>query len=337
MRCATPSIRTIVNSLLLEVSGLTTTFRTSRGAICPVDGVSFAVPEGGAVGIVGESGSGKSLTALSILRLLPDNGVIAAGQVRFGGVDLTQLGSRDMRAIRGKSIGMVFQEPMTSLNPVLPVGAQVAESLTLHGICGMSEARLRAVEMLRRVGLPDSARRAADYPHQLSGGMRQRVMIASALICRPRLLIADEPTTALDVTIQAQILDLLRRMRAELGTAIMLITHDLGVIAEFVDTVVVMYAGRVVERADVARLFRAPGHPYTEALLRAVPRLREVRHRLAQIPGTVPSPAGFPNGCRFHARCPEARPLCAERAPPDVSLSPTQMAACWKHLDFVAP
>jgi len=322
---------------VLEVSGLTTAFRTARGPIRPVDGVSFSVPPGGAVGIVGESGSGKSVTALSILRLLPDNAAIEAGRVLFDGTDLAGLDAGTMRRVRGRAIGMVFQEPMTSLNPVLTVGEQVAESLLLHGICNGREARARAIEMLARVGLADPARRFADYPHQMSGGQRQRVMIAAALVSRPRLLIADEPTTALDVTIQAQILDILRRMRAKLGTAILLITHDLGVIAEFVESVVVMYAGRVVERADVASLFRAPGHPYTAGLLRAVPRIRDVRHRLAQIPGLVPAPTSFPSGCRFHPRCPEVRPLCAERAPPEFALSPTQSAACWKHNGFVAP
>jgi oligopeptide/dipeptide ABC transporter ATP-binding protein len=324
-----------VNSApLLEVRGLSTVFRAGRGIVRPIENVSFSVPSGGAVGIVGESGSGKSVTALSILRLLPESARIESGRILFDGTDLAGLTTQAMTDIRGRSIGMVFQEPMTSLNPVMPVGRQVGESLTLHGVCGPDEARTRAIDMLRRVGLADPERRADDYPHQMSGGMRQRVMIAGALICRPRLLIADEPTTALDVTIQAQILDILRRMRTELGSAIVLITHDLGVIAEFVETVVVMYAGRVVERADVATLFRAPGHPYTAGLLRAVPRVREVQRRLYQIPGTVPSPAKFPTGCRFHPRCGEARPICAEHAPPDFALSPTQSAACWKHVDF---
>jgi peptide/nickel transport system ATP-binding protein len=332
-----PSIPITVNSPLLDVRGLTTGFRTGGGQIRPVQDVSFSVQSGGAVGIVGESGSGKSVTALSIMRLLPESASIEAGSIHFDGTDLAGLDARGMDNIRGRAIGMVFQEPMTSLNPVLQVGDQVAESLTLHGMCSAAEARARAVEMLRRVGLSDPARRALDYPHQMSGGMRQRVMIAGALVCRPRLLIADEPTTALDVTIQAQILDILRRMREELGTAIVLITHDLGVIAEFVESVVVMYAGCVVERADVASLFRSPGHPYTVGLLRAVPRMRDVQRRLYQIPGTVPPPTRYPRGCRFAPRCSEARGLCSELAPPEIALSATQSAACWKHLDFMPP
>ncbi len=323
-----------MNNPLLQVEGLTTAFRAGGALIRPVQDVSFSVAQGGALGIVGESGSGKSVTALSILRLLPDTARIETGRILFDGTDLATAG---MTSVRGRDIGMVFQEPMTSLNPVLRVGDQVAESLTLHNICPPAEARARAIDMLRRVGLSDPERRAQDYPHQMSGGMRQRVMIAGALVCRPRLLIADEPTTALDVTIQAQILDILRRMRAELGTAIVLITHDLGVIAEFVESVVVMYAGRVVERADVASLFRNPGHPYTTGLLRAVPRLHDVQRRLYQIPGNVPPPTRFPPGCRFAPRCAEARPICTEHVPPEIALSPSQSAACWKHTGFARP
>jgi oligopeptide/dipeptide ABC transporter ATP-binding protein len=318
-----------VSSPLLSVEGLTTAFRLRAGGIRPVQDVTFSIPQGGAVGIVGESGSGKSVTALSIMRLLADNAVIEAGRILFEGQDLTQLDEQAMQRLRGQAIGMIFQEPMTSLNPLIPIGAQIAESLTLHNICGSTEAQKRAVDLLTRVGIPDPARRALDYPHSMSGGMRQRVMIAIALACQPRLLICDEPTTALDVTIQAQILDLLRRLRAELGTAILLITHDLGVIAEFVETVVVMYAGRVVERADTRTLFRAPAHPYTKGLLRAVPRVDAVHARLDQIAGTVPGPANFPTGCRFHPRCPLAMPICAEQAPPMRRISDTQDAACW--------
>ena len=322
---------------VLEVSHLTTVIRMREGAIRPVQDVSFSVPAGGAVGIVGESGSGKSLAALSIMRLLPEAATIEAGRILFEGDDLAALSESRLQGLRGRAIGMVFQEPMTALNPLLRVGDQVAESLLLHRICPPHEARARAIEMLTRVGISDPAHRAADYPHQMSGGMRQRVMIAAALACRPRLLIADEPTTALDVTIQAQILDLLRRLRTELGTAIVLITHDLGVVAEFVDSVVVMYAGGVVERADVRALFRSPAHPYTEGLLRAVPRVHATTHRLRQIPGTVPSPATLPTGCRFHPRCSEARPLCARHAPPEIAITPTQAAACWKHTGFAGP
>jgi oligopeptide/dipeptide ABC transporter ATP-binding protein len=320
---------------LLEVRGLSTEFRGRRGTVRAVDRVSLTVPRGGAVGVVGESGSGKSVTALSVMRLLAEPaGHIAEGQILFEGTDLATLGPRQMDALRGQSIAMIFQEPMTSLNPVLRVGDQIAESVLLHGRGGRAEAQARAVEMLRLVGIPDPARRAADYPHQMSGGMRQRVMIAIALACDPKLLIADEPTTALDVTIQAQILDLLRRLRERLGTAIMLITHDLGVVAEFVDEVVVMYAGRVVERADVASLFREPGHPYTEGLLRSIPRMGTSAHRLSQIRGSVPSPAAFPPGCRFHPRCDQAQPICARLVPPLFQAGPGHVAACWRHTGF---
>jgi oligopeptide/dipeptide ABC transporter ATP-binding protein len=320
---------------LLEVRGLSTEFRGRRGTVRALDRVSLSVPRGGAVGVVGESGSGKSVTALSVMRLLAEPaGHIAEGQILFEGTDLATLGPRQMDALRGQSIAMIFQEPMTSLNPVLRVGDQIAESVLLHGRGGRAEARARAVEMLRLVGIPDPARRVADYPHQMSGGMRQRVMIAIALACDPKLLIADEPTTALDVTIQAQILDLLRRLRERLGTAIMLITHDLGVVAEFVDEVVVMYAGRVVERADVASLFRAPGHPYTEGLLRSIPRMGTSARRLSQIRGSVPSPTAFPPGCRFHPRCDQAQPICARLVPPLFQVAPGHAAACWRHADF---
>jgi oligopeptide/dipeptide ABC transporter ATP-binding protein len=320
---------------LLDVRGLSTEFRGRRGTVRAVDRVSLSVPRGGAVGVVGESGSGKSVTALSVMRLLAEPaGHIAEGQILFEGTDLATLGPREMDALRGQSIAMIFQEPMTSLNPVLRVGDQIAESVLLHGRGGRAEAKARAVEMLRLVGIPDPARRAADYPHQMSGGMRQRVMIAIALACDPRLLIADEPTTALDVTIQAQILDLLRRLREQLGTAIMLITHDLGVVAEFVDEVVVMYAGRVVERADVASLFRQPGHPYTEGLLRSIPRMGTSARRLSQIRGAVPSPTAFPPGCRFHPRCDQAQPICAKLVPPLFEIGTGHAAACWRHTGF---
>jgi oligopeptide/dipeptide ABC transporter ATP-binding protein len=322
---------------LLEISGLTAEFHTRRGAIRAVEDVSFTVPRGGAIGIVGESGSGKSVTALSILRLLSEPaGRITAGSIRFDGRELTTLSEHEMEALRGQSIAMIFQEPMTSLNPVFHIGEQIAESITLHESCSRSVARRRAVEMLRLVGIADPAARAADYPHQLSGGMRQRVMIAIALACNPKLLIADEPTTALDVTIQAQILDLLRRLRQELGTAILLITHDLGVIAEFVDEVVVMYAGRVVEHGPVRELFRSPQHPYTEGLLRSTPRMEAKARRLRQIPGTVPSPVAFPGGCRFHPRCPQAQAICSELQPPDFLRGEGHHAACWRHSDFNA-
>jgi len=319
---------------LLEVRDLTTAFQTRRGKVRVIDGVSFVVPAGGAVGIVGESGSGKSITALSIMRLLPEAARIEAGEIRLGGTELTHLTERQMQALRGASMAMVFQEPMSSLNPVFRIGDQIAESVLLHQDVGRAAARTRAIEMLRLVGIADPTRRAYEHPHQLSGGMRQRVMIAIALACNPKLLIADEPTTALDVTIQAQILDLLRRLRAQLSTAVVLITHDLGVVAGFVDEVVVMYAGRVVERADVASLFVAPAHPYTRGLLRAMPRLTQAARRLNEIPGTVPNPAAPPTGCRFHPRCPDRQSICRELVPPLFHLSPGHDAACWRHNDF---
>jgi len=330
---------------ILELRGLTTSFRTRQGRVRAIDGISFSVPRGGSVGIVGESGSGKSVTALSILRLLPEPaGRIDAGEILFEGRNLVPLPERDMQAVRGSAIGMIFQEPMTSLNPVFRIGDQIAESITLHQgghqgghqSGGRAAAHARAIELLRLVGIADPEQRVADFPHQLSGGMRQRVMIAIAIACNPRLLIADEPTTALDVTIQAQVLELLLDLRCRLGIAMLLITHDLGVIAEQVDDVVVMYAGRVVEQADVATLFRAPGHPYTAALLQAMPRMERRTRRLDQIPGAVPSPAAFPAGCRFHPRCPEARAICTTHQPPDFSLAPGHVAACWKHSGYVA-
>jgi oligopeptide/dipeptide ABC transporter ATP-binding protein len=320
---------------ILDVRHLVTEFRSKRGSVRAVENVSFAVPRGGAVGIVGESGSGKSVTALSILRLLAEPaGHIVGGEILFEGMDLTRLSHDQMEHLRGQSIAMVFQEPMTSLNPVFRIGDQIAESVLLHQDVSRAAARARAIEMLRLVGIPDPTRRAVDYPHQMSGGMRQRVMIAIALACNPKLLIADEPTTALDVTIQAQILDLLRRLREQLGTAIMLITHDLGVVAEFVDDVVVMYAGRVVERADVASLFRAPRHPYTDGLLRSIPRLTDTAPRLSQIRGSVPSLTTFPPGCRFHPRCDEAQAICKNLVPPEIPLASGHAVACWKYNDF---
>ena len=325
---------------LLEVRRLSTAFHSRRGAVRVLDDVSFAVPAGSAVCIVGESGSGKSVTALSIMGLLPQpTGIIEAGEIRFDGRDLVKLSERQMDDIRGQQVAMVFQEPMTSLNPVFRIGEQVAESLLLHRRARGREARSKAVEMLHRVGIPDPRRRFDDYPHQMSGGMRQRVMIAIALACEPRLLIADEPTTALDVTIQAQILDLLRRLREQMGTAILFITHDLGVVAEFAQRVVVMYAGQVVETAEVHSLFRRPQHPYTVALLRAMPRVRAQTRRLVQIPGTVPSPAAFPTGCRFHPRCPDAQSICRSLAPPRFPVGDEHDAACWKHSEYrvVAP
>jgi peptide/nickel transport system ATP-binding protein len=295
-----------------------------------VDGVSFAVPAGGALGIVGESGSGKSVTSLSILRLIPSPpGRIVSGRIAFQGTDLLALPESQMPEIRGRDIAMIFQEPMSSLNPVMSIGDQIAEAVWLHERLSRRECRARAIEMLGLVGIPAPAERLGAFPHQFSGGMRQRVMIAMALVCNPKLLIADEPTTALDVTIQAQVLELMKKLRRTLGTAILIISHDLGVIAEIAERVVVMYAGRVVESADIRTIFRRPGHPYTRGLLQSIPRLDDERRRLYQIAGSVPVAGALPKGCPFHPRCPERRPICAEQAPPMVDLGDGQSAACW--------
>jgi oligopeptide/dipeptide ABC transporter ATP-binding protein len=315
---------------LLELHDLRTVFETADATVHAVDGVSFRLPSGGTLGIVGESGCGKSVMALSILRLLPSPpGRIAGGQIMFEGRDLRALSEREMRALRGKSIAMVFQEPMTSLNPVYTVGRQVAEVLELHEGLRGRDAHARAIESLKMVGIPAPERRVDSYPHELSGGMRQRVMIAMAIACRPKLLIADEPTTALDVTIQAQILDLLARLRAELGMGIMLITHDLGVVSEFVDEVLVMYAGKVVEHAPAAALFAAPLHPYTKGLLASVPGLDKGRRRLVTIEGMVPNLAALPAGCRFRDRCPEAVSRCAVQEPPLLEVAHGRRVACF--------
>jgi peptide/nickel transport system ATP-binding protein len=322
---------------LLEVENLQTHFRTPEGVNRAVDGVSFSVGEGETLAIVGESGCGKSVTASSILRLIPEPPGKIAGAIRFAGKDLLQLSDREMRRIRGKDISMIFQEPMTSLNPVLSVGRQLRETLKVHqGLEGQGLERqaadARAEEMLALVGIPEPRRRLSEYPHQLSGGMRQRVMIAIALACSPKLLIADEPTTALDVTIQAQILDLMRNLKHRVGAAIVLITHDLGVVAEVAERVMVMYAGRKVEEAPVADLFRAPRHPYTQGLLGAVPKLGSSlageATRLAEIPGLVPSLKTRIQGCVFANRCPQATDLCRSIAPALALKAPGHVAAC---------
>ncbi|MFT8242485.1 ABC transporter ATP-binding protein [Roseomonas sp. BN140053] len=326
---------------LLSVEMLQTHFRTPDGVNRAVDGVSFTVRAGETVAIVGESGCGKSVTAMSVLRLIPEPPGRIAGAIRFEGRDLLQLSDREMRAIRGNEISMIFQEPMTSLNPVLTVGRQIGETLRLHqGLDGRA-AEARAVEMLTLVGIPEPRRRVREYPHQLSGGMRQRVMIAMALACNPKLLIADEPTTALDVTIQAQILDLMRDLKQRVGAAIVLITHDLGVVAEVAERVIVMYAGRVVEQAAVGPLFRAPRHPYTQGLLGAVPRLGSslegTATRLAEIPGQVPSLKARIEGCVFASRCPHATELCRAVPPALEGKAPGHLAAChYAHRDAVA-
>ena len=308
-----------------------THFASERGEVHAVDGVDLSLERGRTLGIVGESGCGKSVTALSIMGLVPQPpGRIAGGEVLFEGEDLLQAPARRMRDLRGDKLSMIFQEPMTSLNPAFPAGDQVAEALLRHRKISPKEARDQAVEMLRKVRIPSPERRARDYPHQLSGGMRQRVMIAMALACDPRLLIADEPTTALDVTIQAQILELMRLLRAELATAIILITHDLGVIAELADDVIVMYAGKVVERCAAERLFAEPQHPYTIGLLGSIPRLHLAQARLSAIEGVVPDPVAFPQGCRFHPRCPFAVDKCRAEVPPLIKVSENHEAACWR-------
>ena len=315
---------------LLDVRDLSVSFATSRDRVPVLDGVSLAVREGEAVGLVGESGSGKSVTALSILGLLGEQGKVDGGHVLFEGRDLLTLSEREWLEVRGRRIAMVFQEPMTSLNPLLPVGFQVAEVLEEHLGLGRRAAGARAVELFRDVGIPDPARRVADYPHQLSGGMRQREVIAMAMACRPRLLIGDEPTTALDVTIQAQILALLRDLGRAAGTAVLLISHDLGVVAALASRVVVMYAGQVVEEAPTRELFREPRHPYTRLLLQVAPRVREKRERLSAIAGSIPPPSALPVGCRFHPRCPDAIPLCREAAPSLEPHGPDRRVRCWR-------
>jgi peptide/nickel transport system ATP-binding protein len=348
---------------LLEIRELVTEFRTEQGTVRAVDGVSFEVPRRGTVGVVGESGCGKSVTALSIMRLIAPPGRIASGQVRYGGVDLLALPPAEMRAIRGNRIAMIFQEPMTSLNPVFTVGDQVGEAVRLHQKKSRRDARRIAIEMFRLVGIPSPEERVDAYPHQLSGGMRQRVMIAMALACKPDLLIADEPTTALDVTIQAQILDLLRSLQAELGMSILLITHDLGVVAETCDEVIVMYAGRVVERAKAAELFAHPRHPYTAGLLRSVPSYGEAaegadadgvgvggggasavpaqsgerarRPRLLEIKGMVPPLTALPKGCKFVDRCAYAQERCRAEEPALLPIGPSQVR-CHFPLEAVA-
>jgi peptide/nickel transport system ATP-binding protein len=306
---------------LLEVQDLRTFFHAEGTVARAVDGVSFTVGPGETLAIVGESGSGKSVTSLSIMRLVPiPPGEIAGGRVLFRGRDLLALPEPEMRHIRGNEIGMIFQEPMSSLNPLLTVGEQIAEVVRLHQGLGRTAARQRAIEMLGRVNIPDPERRAREYPHRLSGGMRQRVMIAMALACRPALLIADEPTTALDVTIQAQILHLIRALQIEMSMSVLFITHNLGVVAQVADRVAVMYAGRIVEQGDVRTVFAAPLHPYTRALLRSIPRVeavgRDPSHRLLSIPGQVPSPVALPPGCSYAPRCPLADDVCRTAMPP---------------------
>ena len=316
---------------VLEVSGLTTVFRTRTGIVRAVQDLSFSVEAGETLAIVGESGCGKTMTALSLMRLVPTPpGEITAGTVKVAGTDLLALDEASMRKMRGTQIAMIFQEPMTALNPLFTIGRQIAEMVSLHENVSRRAANARAVEMLHQVRIPAPERRAREYPHQLSGGMRQRAMIAMALACKPKVLIADEPTTALDVTIQAQVLDLIDDLRKELGTAVVLITHDLGVVAETADRMIVMYAGRKVEEGRTKDLFADPCHPYLQGLLASVPRLGAAgSERLREIPGIVPALSDLPKGCAFAPRCPSAIGICQDAIPPLETKRPDHTAACW--------
>jgi len=317
-------------SALLAVHNLKTYFATDDGDARAVDGVSFEIGEGETLALVGESGCGKSVTALSLLRLIPNPpGRIVGGSITMEGTDLLALRESEMRAIRGNRISMIFQEPMTSLNPVFRIGKQIEAVIRLHRGVSAADARTRSIQLLDKVGIPSPEERIDDYPHQMSGGMRQRVMIAMALACEPRLLIADEPTTALDVTIQAQILDLLRALQAENGMSILLITHDLGIVAETADRVAIMYAGKIVEEAPVAELFAHPKHPYTIGLFASLPKMGGVRERLQTIPGQVPAATHFPDGCRFHTRCARCMESCRSRVPERFGTGPGHFTACW--------
>jgi oligopeptide/dipeptide ABC transporter ATP-binding protein len=321
---------------LLQVENLTTVFGTPSGRVVAVDDVSFAIGKRETLGLVGESGSGKSVTAFSIIRLVPQPGRIVSGRVWFQGRDLLSLPEEDVRNVRGAGIGMVFQEPMAALNPVMRVGAQIAEALIVHKLATRRAARSRAIELLRAVRIADPDKRVDDYPHQLSGGMQQRVMLAIALACRPPLVIADEPTTALDVTVQAQILDLLRGLKQEFDVSLLLITHDLGVIAETADRVAVMYAGRIVEEGPVRGIFRRPLHPYTQGLLASIPGLGGGA-RLRAIEGTVPSLSHLPPGCTFAPRCPYRMDVCTTAVPALTAIEPGHLARCYLHSDAKEP
>ncbi|MET3576522.1 ABC transporter ATP-binding protein [Bhargavaea ullalensis] len=314
---------------ILDVRDLRTSFYTDEGEVKAVDGVSFSVPKGKTIGIVGESGSGKSITSLSILRLLASNGKVVGGEVRFKGDNLLAYSEKKMRGLRGNKISMIFQEPMTSLNPVFTVGQQISETLIEHQGMSKKAAMAKSVDLLKLVGIPSPEKRVKQYPYELSGGMRQRVMIAIALACNPEILIADEPTTALDVTIQAQILGLIRDLQQRMGMSVVLITHDLGVVAETCDYVAVMYAGQVVEYSDVRTLFRKPRHPYTIGLLKSLPRPDADQEKLVPIHGTVPSPLHMPVGCRFNPRCPAATDLCREQLPDLFDDGEGNQVRCW--------
>jgi oligopeptide/dipeptide ABC transporter ATP-binding protein len=322
-------------SILLDLRELKTYFFTRRGVIKAADGVSFEIHRGETLGVVGESGCGKSISALSIMRLIPSPpGRIVGGEILFEGKDLLQVSLDKIRHMRGCEISMIFQEPMTSLNPVFTVGEQIAEVIRIHQGLGRREAREQAIEMLYRVGIPSPEQRVQDYPYQMSGGMRQRIMIAIALSCRPKLLIADEPTTALDVTIQSQILDLMTQLKEELGISVLFITHNLGVVAEIAQRVVVMYAGKVMEKSTVRDLFHQPLHPYTQGLLKSIPawhqsKKQQERKRLQEIPGMIPDPFHLPKGCLFSPRCPKRGDLCEEQDPPLEMKGENHFVRCW--------
>ncbi len=316
---------------LLELNNLSTSFFTDKGEIRAVEDVSFSIQAGETLALVGESGCGKSVTAFSIMRLVDKPGQIVGGKIIFKGQNLLDLPETEMRKIRGKSIGMIFQEPMTSLNPVFTIGDQIGEALHIHTDLSASEIRREVLKLLEKVRIPSPESRIDQYPHEMSGGMKQRVMIAMALACQPDLLIADEPTTALDVTIQAQILDLLKSLQDEMGMAILLITHNLGVVAQFSRDVIVMYASKIAERANVEQLFNNPSHPYTRALLNSLPRPGERGKRLESIKGTVPSPLQYPRGCHFSTRCLDVLAHCAEQPPPLVNIGEGHEVSCWLH------
>ncbi|WP_264737529.1 ABC transporter ATP-binding protein [Cytobacillus firmus] len=316
---------------LLEVKDLKTHFFTEDGVIPSVNGVSFTVKKGETIGIVGESGCGKSVTSLSILQLVSKPGRIVGGQILLNGTDLTKNSNKQMRKIRGNKISMIFQEPLTSLNPVFTIGSQISESIRLHQKIDRRKAKELAIDMLSKVGISNGDNLYNSFPHQLSGGMRQRVMIAMALSCRPQLLIADEPTTALDVTIQAQILKLMKKLREEYNTSIIMITHDLGVVAEMADRVIVMYAGQIVEQNNVFELFNNPKHPYTQGLLNSTPKIHQLKDQLESIEGNVPTPSNLPKGCKFHPRCPFSMEKCSQQEPPLLQVNSESSVRCWIH------
>jgi oligopeptide/dipeptide ABC transporter ATP-binding protein len=319
-----------VAQTLLQIEDLHTQFFTSRGVVHAVDGVSLHIDAGETLGVVGESGCGKTITALSVLRLVPDPGRIVSGRILFRGEDVTKMDDEAIREFRGNDVSMIFQDPMTSLNPVTRIGPQIEEAMTAHNRFTPEQAKVRVIELLKRVRVPAAERRVNDFPHQFSGGMRQRAMIAMGLANEPALLIADEPTTALDVTVQAQIISLMKQLNRELGTAMMLITHNMALVASLCQRVVVMYAGRIVEEGPVDQIFKSPQHPYTWSLLRSVPRVDEARKdRLVSIRGLPPDLVHSPPGCKFHPRCPFVIPHCIEEEPPLAEVGPNQVARCW--------